>query len=237
MIRPLKLSSLVFIVIFLSQQIWAQQLLPDQFTMEYELKQSDQNVGKMFIQYKSQNKKYSLRAVTEGEGFLKLLGNRELLSEGLVTSKGFSPRLFAVKNIKRPNKDINGTFNIATNKINIQYRGEESSFDLKPRDLDLAVYLYQFNYEKKGQEIYRFNVLEGKRIREYEYKKIRDEVIDISAKKVAVELYEGQILEKEDSIHYVWVSKGKYRVPVKLRVMTDVGLLIDQTVVRTSLAL
>ncbi|NQW34499.1 MAG: hypothetical protein HQ470_01675, partial [Methylophilales bacterium] len=56
-------------------------------------------------------------------------------------------------------------------------------------------------------------------------------------KKVAVELYEGRIVEKEDSIHYVWVSKGKYRVPVKLRVMTDVGLLIDQTVVRTSLAL
>ena len=51
------------------------------------------------------------------------------------------------------------------------------------------------------------------------------------------EMYEGKIISKENSTHYVWISKGKYRVPVKLRVSTDFGLLMDQVMVKTNLAL
>ena len=50
-------------------------------------------------------------------------------------------------------------------------------------------------------------------------------------------MYEGKIISKENSTHYVWISKGKYRVPVKLRVSTDFGLLMDQVMVKTNLAL
>ena len=69
--------------------------------------------------------------------------------------------------------------------------------------MDLAIYLYQFNFEKRNQKEYSFTVLEGKKIRDYGYKKIRDEIIEVNNKRIVAELYEGKILSKENSKHYV----------------------------------
>ena len=103
--------------------------------------------------------------------------------------------------------------------------------------MDLAIYLYQFNFEKRNQKEYSFTVLEGKKIRDYGYKKIRDEIIEVNNKRIVAELYEGKILSKENSKHYVWISKGKYRVPLKLELMTNLGVTIKQKIVKTNLPL
>ena len=101
----------------------------------------------------------------------------------------------------------------------------------------MGIYLYQFNFEKKNKDKYSFNVLEGKKVREYEYNKIRDEIIVVNNKDKATELYEGRIITKKNSTHYVWISKGKYRVPLKLSLGTDFGLTINQRIVKTNLPL
>jgi len=205
--------------------------------MEYELTQSRKFVGTMTIEYENKNKNYSFKAVTEGQGILRLLGNRELYSKGIINNKGFYPKKFELKNIKKPKKDITAIFQPSSKKIEVKYKGETSFLDLKPKVLDFAIYLYQFNFEKKNQDNYKFNVLEGKKVREYEYKKIRDEIVNFNNKDRVTEMYEGRIVTKEKSKHYVWISKGEYRVPLKLSVGTDFGVTINQTVVKTNLPL
>jgi len=205
--------------------------------MKYELTQSSKFVGTMTVEYISKNKNYSLKAVTEGQGILRLLGNRELYSKGTINNKGFSPKKFEVKNIKKPKKDIIAIFQPSLKKIEIKYKGEKSLVKMKPKNLDLAIYLYQFNFEKKNQKKYNFSILEGKKIREYEYKKIKDEMIEFNNKAIATVLYEGRIIDKENSEHHVWISKGEYRVPLKLRLSTNFGLTINQKIVETNLPL
>ena len=237
MSHKFRLSNLVLLTTLFFAPSIAAQPFPENFHMIYELRQEDKSVGKMLVEYKSKNSKYELKAVTEGDGILRLLGNRDLNSKGKITNSGFFPNVFEVKNIKKPNKNILAIFNSLSKKIEIKYNNEISTLDLGVQDLDLAIYLYQFNFEKTDQGIYKFNVLEGKKRREYEYKKVRDEAIQMEKTTLLTEMYEGKIISKENSTHYVWISKGKYRVPVKLRVSTDFGLLMDQVMVKTNLAL
>ena len=235
--HKLKLNRFFLLFIFITNLVSAAQNFPDQFYMEYELTQSSKFVGTMTIKYENKNKNYSFKAVTEGQGILRLLGNRELHSKGIINNKGFYPNKFELKNIKKPKKDITAIFQPSSKKIEVKYKGETSFLDLQPKALDFAIYLYQFNFEKKNQDNYNFNVLEGKNVREYEYKKIRNEIINFNNKDRVTEMYEGRIVTKEKSKHYVWISKGEYRVPLKLSVGTDFGVTINQTIVRTNLPL
>ena len=237
MSHKLKLNRLFLLFIFFTNLVSAAQNFPDQFYMEYELTQSSNFVGTMTIKYESKNKNYAFKAVTKGQGILRLLGNRELYSNGVINNKGFYPKKFELKNIKKPKKNIIAIFQNTSKKIKIKYKGETSFIDLKPKALDLGIYLYQFNFEKKNKDKYSFRVLEGKKIREYEYNKIRDEVILVNNKDKATELYEGRIITKENSTHYVWISKGKYRVPLKLSFSTDFGFTVNQRIVKTNLPL
>ena len=237
MSHKLKLNRLFVLFVFFANLISAAQNFPDQFYVEYELTQSSKHVGTINIEYESKNKNYTFKAVTEGKGILRLLGNRKLYSKGIIHSKGFNPKKFELKNTKKPKKDISAIFQPSIRKIEIKYKGEKIFLEMKPKVLDIAIYLYQFNFEKKGQNNYKFNVLEGKKIREYGYKKIRDEIIEVNNKKIVTELYEGQIVTREKSKHYVWISKGKYRVPLKLRLTTDFGLTIHQRLVKTNIKL
>jgi len=235
--HKLKLNRFFLLFIVFTNLVSAAQNFPDQFYMEYELTQSSKFIGTMTIKYENKNKNYSFKAVTEGQGILRLLGNRELYSEGIINNKGFHPKKFELKNIKKPKKDITAIFQPSSKKIEVKYKGETSFLDLQPKALDFAIYLYQFNFEKKNQDNYNFNVLEGKNVREYEYKKIRNEIINFNNKDRVTEMYEGRIVTKEKSKHYVWISKGEYRVPLKLSVGTDFGVTINQTIVRTNLPL
>ncbi len=233
----LKSTRFLFLLIFFTNLISAAQNFPDKFYMEYELKQTNKFIGNINIKYESKNKNYSLKATTEAHGILRLMGNRELYSEGIINNSGFIPKIFKLNNIKKPKKNIVAIFQPSPKKIKIKYKGQTSLLELKPKNLDLAIYLYQFNFEKRNQKEYSFTVLEGKKIRDYGYKKIRDEIIEVNNKRIVAELYEGKILSKENSKHYVWISKGKYRVPLKLELMTNLGVTIKQKIVKTNLPL
>ena len=237
MSHKLKLTKLLFLFILFTNLVNAAQTFPDHFYMKYELTQSSKFVGTMTVEYISKKNNYSLKAVTKGQGILRLLGDRVLYSKGTINNKGFSPKRFEVKNIKKPKKDIIAIFQPSLKKIEIKYKGEKSLVKMKPKNLDLAIYLYQFNFEKKNQKKYNFSILEGKKIREYEYKRIKDEMIEFNNKAIATVLYEGRIINKENSGHHVWISKGEYRVPLKLRLGTNFGLTINQKIVETNLPL
>ena len=93
----------------------------------------------------------------------------------------------------------------------------------------------QFNLVKKNNNSYSFKVFQGKKTRTYSYKKVKDESLEINKKIIEAELYEGVIIGKEKSVHHVWISKNNYRVPVKLTIPTDLGLIVNQELVSTNL--
>ena len=120
MSHKLKLNRFLLIFFFIANLVSAAQDFPDKFYIEYELTQTDKFIGTMIIKYESKNKSYSFEAVTEGKGILRLLGNRVLYSTGEINNKGFIPKKFELKNIKKPKKDIIAIFKTASEKIEIK---------------------------------------------------------------------------------------------------------------------
>lgn len=233
----LKLFSILFAsLITLSINALADDF-PKQFTMQYDLLQSAAKVGEIKVDYKQEKNNYLLNVEIKGQGILSLMGNRNLVSQGKIINQFFLPSKFEHRNNKRPKKNIEATFFYDNNLIISNYKGRKIEKELISGTLDLAIYLFQFNLIESKKEIYRFEVFQGKKVRTYEYKKIKDDFIDLNKKIVGTELYEGKIIGREKSNHQVWISKNNYRIPVKLTIPTDIGLIINQVLVSTNLPL
>ena len=58
-----------------------------------------------------------------------------------------------------------------------------------------------------------------------------------NVKNYLTELYEGEINLVKNSKHLIWLSKGPYRVPIKIRLKMKGGLMIDQNLKTTDLKL
>ena len=95
--------------------------------------------------------------------------------------------------------------------------------------------MFQFNFEKKNQKNYRFNVVEGKKMRPYQYQLIKETTLPIADKLIDSEIFEGMVNEDEKTKHYVWISKSPYRIPVKIKVTTKLGLMLDLEIKETNL--
>ena len=82
---------------------------------------------------------------------------------------------------------------------------------------------------------YIFEVVDGKKSRTYLYNKVRSELVKTSAGSLEADVYEGQIKGKSNSIHYIWVLREPYRIPLKIEIKTDIGINIEQILVKTNL--
>ena len=100
--------------------------------------------------------------------------------------------------------------------------------------LDIPTLILQFHFEKTKPK-YSFDFLEGKKVRNIEYKKIKDESIKINGRNFQTELYEGEIISVKNSKHFIWLSKSLYRIPIKIRLKMKGGLMIDQNLKKTDL--
>ena len=127
----LKLNRLFLLFIIFTNLVSAAQNFPDQFYVEYELTQSSKLVGTMTIEYESKNKNYSFKAVTKGQGILRLFGNRELYSKGIINNKEESYPTFSdwnlkeISNTENPNtkllKAIKQDYNSRMKNNNLKY--------------------------------------------------------------------------------------------------------------------
>tara|TARA_B100000035_G_scaffold24868_2_gene19528 strand:+ start:17787 stop:18488 length:702 start_codon:yes stop_codon:yes gene_type:complete len=208
---------------------------PEQFTIAYDLFQSSAKIGKINANYNQSKKNYNFHVLIKGRGIFKRMGNRHLISEGKIKNQKFYPIKFENRNSKSPKKNISSEFFYEQKKIKSNYKGRKIEKELLDGTLDLAIFLMQFNLVKKNNNSYSFKVFQGKKTRTYSYKKVKDESLEINKKIIEAELYEGVIIGKEKSVHHVWISKNNYRVPVKLTIPTDLGLIVNQELVSTNL--
>ena len=132
-------------------------------------------------------------------------------------------------------KNIISEFFYDTKLIKSIYKGRNIEKELLDGTLDVAVFLMQFNFIHTTKGSYNFEVFQGKKTRTYSYKKIKDQSIEIDQRIIETELYEGEIIGRENSTHQVWISKNNYRVPVKLTIPTDLGFIVNQELVSTNL--
>ena len=232
----LKLFRYLWTVIFLlcSFSVGA-KLFPKNFHSEYQLLQKSNNLGRVIIDFNQKNNQYEIKAITKAEGILKLLGDREVVSKGQLSIDGFSPQIFELKNKKKPKKNILAIFDSKNKQVKLTYKQETKNIALKEKHFDLLTYLYQFNFESLSKKNYIFEVIDGKKSRTYLYNKVRSELMKTNSGSLEVDVYKGEIKGKSNSIHYIWVLRKPYRIPLKIEIKTDIGINIEQILVKTNL--
>ena len=211
------------------------KVFPKNFHSEYQLLQKSNNLGRVIVDFNQKNNQYEIKAITKAEGILKLLGNREVISRGQLSIDRFSPEIFELKNKKKPKKNILAEFNSKDKQVKITYKQETKNIVLKEKHFDVLTYLYQFNFESLSKKNYIFEVIDGKKSRTYLYNKVRSELMTTGYGILEADVYEGEIEGKSNSIHHIWILREPYRIPLKIEIKTDIGINIEQILVKTNL--
>ena len=242
-----KLSKYLLVLVLFSQSLFAFKKLPENFYIDYELFQfiklrnievekTQISSGEIKLQYMKKNKQYDLNVLLKTKKFLKFFGDKNIQSIGLVSDEGLLFNSFLVNDLKKPKKNISVTYDRKNDKLKINYKKKLTEKKYVGNLLDIPTLILQFHFEKTKPK-YSFDFLEGKKIRNIKYKKIMDESIRINGRNFSTELYEGEITSVKNSNHFVWLSKGDYRIPIKIRLRMKGGLMIDQNLKKTNLKL
>ena len=242
-----KLSKYLLVLVLFSQSLFAFKKLPENFYIDYELFQfiklrnievekTQISSGEIKLQYMKKNKQYDLNVLLKTKKFLKFFGDKNIQSIGLVSDEGLLFNSFLVNDLKKPKKNISVTYDRKNDKLKIDYKKKLTEKKYVGNLLDIPTLILQFHFEKTKPK-YSFDFLEGKKIRNIKYKKIMDESIRINGRNFSTELYEGEITSVKNSNHFVWLSKGDYRIPIKIRLRMKGGLMIDQNLKKTNLKL
>tara|TARA_B100001175_G_scaffold295465_1_gene283527 strand:- start:60 stop:773 length:714 start_codon:yes stop_codon:yes gene_type:complete len=224
----------LFVLTFFSLSLGAKPF-PKSFHTEYQLYQEKNILGEVLVNFRKKNNQYVINAKTNTEGIMKLLGDREIISQGKVSSNGFSPQVFKIKNKKKSKKNISALFDSKKKELKINYKGNIDTYLLKKNQLDLLTYLYQFNFESLNKKNYKFDIIDGKKSHTYFYKKVRQEIITTPKGELEADVYEGKIIEKKNSEHMLWILRKPYRFPIKIELKTKIGININQVLVETNL--
>ena len=211
------------------------KLFPKNFHSEYQLLQKNNNLGKVIVDFNQKKNKYEIKAITKAEGILKLLGDREIVSNGKLGKDGFSPKKFELKNKKKPKKNILAIFDYKNKQVKLTYKQATKNIILKENHFDVLTYLYQFNFESLSKKNYIFEVVDGKKSRTYLYSRVRREFVKTITGSLEADVYEGEIKGKNNSTHYVWILREPYRIPLKIEIKTDIGINIEQILVKSNL--
>jgi hypothetical protein len=240
-----KLSKYLLVLVLFSQSLFAFKKLPENFYIDYELFQfiklrnievenTQISSGEIKLQYKQKSKKYDLNVFLKTKKFLKFFGDKDIQSIGFVSNKGLLFNSFLVNDLKKPKKNISVTYDRKNDKLKVDYKKKLTEKKYVGNLLDIPTLILQFHFEKT-KPTYTFNFLEGKKVRNIEYKKIKDESIRINERNFQTELYEGEITSVKNSKHFIWLSKSAYRIPIKIRLKMKGGLMIDQNLKNTDL--
>ena len=242
-----KFSKYLLVLVLFSQTLFAFKKLPENFYIHYELFQfiklrnievekTQISSGEIKLQFQQQEKKYDLNVLLKTKKFLKFFGDKDIQSTGFVSNTGLLFDSFKLNDLKKPKKNIHVVYDRKKDKLKVEYKRKTTEKKYVGKLLDIPSLILQFHFEKT-KPTYSFDFVEGKKIKNIKYKKIKDESITIKGKSYLSELYEGEISLAKNSKHFVWLSKGTYRVPIKIRLRMKGGLMIDQNLKTTDLKL
>ena len=242
-----KFSKYLLVLVLSSQTLFAFKKLPENFYINYELFQfiklrnieiekTQISTGEIKLQYEEKKKQYDLNILVKTKKFLKFYGDKDMQSNGFVSQNGLLFNSFIVNDLRKPKKNIQVVYDRKKNQLKVDYKKKITEKKYDGKLLDIPTLILQFHFEKTKPK-YSFDFVVGKKINNIKYKKIKDESIRINGKNYLTELYEGEINLVKNSKHFIWLSKGAYRVPIKIRLKMKGGLMIDQNLKTTDLKL
>jgi hypothetical protein len=200
---------------------------PTKIDLEYAATRNGQPFATVTETFRIQNGRYMIESVTAGIGVYALFGKRRLTSEGEVVADGLKPSHFELHQGDKAKKSLFADFDWSAGKLTMLVKGSPVTVDLAPEAQDLASFSYQFMYSPPKGELYSLPVTTGKKLRDYHYKVIGREELEIDGRKVRTIRLADADAASEDSKE-LWLDIDRYYLPVRLEMRDDNGMKIEQ---------
>lgn len=227
---------LVFFL-FLFHTLAISKEVPNILELKYELTQNGELLGTVIEKFMTdETGKYYLESATKGIGLYALFGDRQLISEGSISSEGLKPKRFEVHQGNNASKNIVADFDWDNQVLITRFKGNETKDNIKNKTQDLISYLYQFNYENFEQSMIEFEGTTGKKYKKYQFR-IIDKKVVLSLGDIKFETTLVQSLAEKDGKPetQIWLNNKLFKLPIRIRYQEKNGSTIEQNLVQANI--
>lgn len=203
---------------------------PKQIKLHYEVSRNGELFANVKETFKQDGQHYEIKSVTKGIGIYALMGERKLLSKGVVTANGLKPEYFESKQSKRQSKTLINDFDWKNKVLKMQVKGKYKEAQLETGAQDILSVMYQFMFQKPTQNKLSLPVTTGKRYGVKTYQVTMADTLNTKAGKFKVV----SLKHEGRKTRAIFLAKDKQYLPVKLVVVKD-GETLEQTITKISL--
>lgn len=174
---------------------------------------------------------YSLRWEVEGKGLIKLLYPKLVQeSRGEVKPQGLRPLFYRYALGSRADRQHEATFDWEKRLLTLKTEGREDPYDLPQGAQDMLSFMYQFMFVPPLQELHVF-LTNGRRFGEYEYEFEGEETLTIADETVQTVHLAHTRGDRNEKVDF-WLASDYRNLPVKIRILTKNGQVIEQVATR-----
>lgn len=155
--------------------LWVSPVLsaaPKQLTLKYDLLQQGITIGTVKDQLSVSGNRYQIASQAEGKGIYKLMGERSLLSEGLVVKNSLRPVRFESHQSKHPDKALISELDWSKNVLKMQIKDAQATDKLGKGTQDLLSVMYCWMWQPPKAKQLEFPVVNGKKIASHTFVEI-----------------------------------------------------------------
>lgn len=236
MFHYIRVFTLVFLTsvspLLVSAATLASDSLPKRIQANYQVTKNGQpfaNVRELFV---LTGETYKLESTTKGIGVYALFGERQLSSQGEVTSLGLKPKHFELHQGDSAKKTLIADFDWLNNTLHMLVKGAVKDAPLVAGAQDLASFAYQFMYLPKPlKNTVAVTMTTGKKLNQYEYKvnntQVALEIAGKSYKTVHLSQIDKHAIKTDTK--ELWLSVEHHYLPVRIVMVDDNGQKLEQT--------
>jgi len=146
----------------------AAQAAPVRIEIEYEVYKGNIPFATVKELFETNHQSYQVMSESKGIGVFALLGERKLVSQGIVDGKnGLKPITFK---LQQGDKQKAANFDWEKKQLQMQSKGKTRTAELTQPTQDLASFAYQFAYQPPiDGQAYQVALTTGKRLKQYTY--------------------------------------------------------------------
>ena len=207
---------------------------PSQIETVYDLYRNGLKLGQVIDRMTVDKQRYTLTSESRVSGALRILwsGTVRLESTGDISPAGLRPIRFTSRRSDKPRNDALATFDWNSRSVSFSYRGEtRSETGLTAGAQDQLSQVYQFAYMKSLPDKLAFQLVNGRETLDYRYLARPGESFDTPLGKLATRHYERVGQRANEKRVDVWIAPAKYNLPVRVIVVDDEGVTMEQQLV------
>lgn len=207
--------------------------IPEHIRAEYEITNLGITIGRVHETFDRKGEDYAIHSVTRAAGPLKLLLDEQvtLASTGKVVPSGLKPLRFEYRRAKKPQRDVDATFDWEQGVIHSTSGGERSQIPL-PRDTqDRISLMYQFMKIAARDGPMRVPMSNGRKVDLYTYRLVNEERVVTPAGEFDTLHFERVTENSREGKAEVWLAKDRHNFPVRIVFDDPKGFRLEQNLV------